>query len=83
MLNADKNAVNIASNVVRNLTLIVVETQSILLTVLHHLFLEASVASSVSSTSSSDNTYMMREIGDDFEIKKASHSRGGRIGHTT
>ena len=53
-----------------------------------------SVASSVSSTSSSDsdsseafnNTYVMREkllaFGDDFEIKKASHRRGGRVGHT-
>ena len=53
-----------------------------------------SVASSCSSTSSSDsdsseafnNTYVLREkllaVGDDFEIKKASHRRGGRIGHT-
>ena len=55
-----------------------------------------SVASSVSSTSSSDsdsdsseafnNTYMMREklltFGDDYEIKKASHRRGGHVGHT-
>ena len=52
-----------------------------------------SVASSVSSTSSDsdsseafNNTSVMREkllaLGDDFEIKKASHRRGGRVGHT-
>ena len=60
----------------------------------HKSSAKSSVASSCSSTSSSDsdsseafnNTYVMREklltFGDDFKIKKASHRRGGRTGHT-